>query len=227
MKIIALDSSTEACSVALLNDGELTSQHEVAPRKHAELLLPFIDGLLTESGLTISQIDAIAFGRGPGAFTGIRIATGVVQGVAYASDLPVIPVSTLATMAQGAWREQGETKVIAAIDARMNEVYWGAYELDGQQLMQQTVGECVVKPEASPEIEGHDWHGCGSGWETYQDTLSSRYHLQLKNIEGARLPNAIDVATLAVARFQAGDVVEAAHAMPVYLRDNVAEKKKR
>ena len=123
MKILAIESSSEAVSVALMVGDECLSRHEVAPRKHAELLLPFMEDLLKQADLSLGQLDALAFGCGPGAFTGIRIATGVIQGVAFAADLPVLPVSTLATIAQGVKREEGKDKVIAAIDARMEEIY--------------------------------------------------------------------------------------------------------
>ena len=123
MKILALDTSTEACSAALLIDTEIHQRYEVAPREHGALILPMIETLLSEAGCAPTQLDALAFGRGPGAFVGVRIATGVAQGIAFAADLPVIPVSSLAAMAQSV--EHGN--VYSAIDARMNEVYWGAY----------------------------------------------------------------------------------------------------
>jgi len=123
--LLALDTATEACSVALLHDGKVASHYEVIPRLHAQRLLPMVQALLGEAGVALSAVDAIAYGRGPGAFTGVRIAIGVVQGLAFALQRPVLPVSTLATIAQRAWREQGATQIAAAIDARMDEVYWG------------------------------------------------------------------------------------------------------
>ena len=125
--LLALDTATEACSVALLHDGKVTSHYEVIPRLHAQKLLPMIQQLLADAGTTLQAVDAIAFGRGPGAFTGVRIAIGVVQGLAFALDRPVLPVSNLAVLAQRAYREQGVSQVAAAIDARMDEVYWGCY----------------------------------------------------------------------------------------------------
>nr|VFK07335.1 MAG: tRNA threonylcarbamoyl adenosine modification protein YeaZ [Candidatus Kentron sp. FM] len=130
MKILAIDTATDACSVALHLDGDYREIHELAPRRHAEILLPRIRTLLSEAALSLRDLDALAFGRGPGAFTGVRIATGVIQGLAFGADLPVVPISSLHALAQGAWRERGEGNVLAAFDARMGEVYWGAYRLD-------------------------------------------------------------------------------------------------
>ena len=132
MKILAIDTSTEACSAALLIDGDLQGVYKLAPREHSLLILKMIDGLLSDAGITVSELDAIAFGRGPGSFMGLRIAAGVVQGIAYAHELPVIPVSTLKAIAQRASEETRHQHVLAAIDARMDEVYWAAYSLQGQ-----------------------------------------------------------------------------------------------
>ena len=143
--LLALDTATEACSVALLHDGRVLSHYEVAPRMHAQRLLPMIQQLLGEAGIAASALDAIAFGRGPGAFTGVRIAIGVVQGLAFALDRPVLPVSNLAVLAQRALREQGATQVAAAIDARMDEVYWGCYRAEAGEMRGQELG--VEQPE--------------------------------------------------------------------------------
>ena len=226
MNILALDSSTEACSVALMTDDGVLSRHELAPRKHAELILPFMDQLLAEAGLALKQVDALAFGRGPGAFTGIRIATGVVQGIAFAVDLPVVPVSTLACIAQGARRELGAERVIAAIDARMDEVYWGRYEVDEDGLMLAVGDECVILPGDAPQVEGSDWIGSGSGWSSYDTVLAGHYGDRITSIDGERLPNAIDIAALALREYTTGNWVSAEQALPVYLRDKVAEKQR-
>lgn len=144
--LLALDTATEACSVALLHDGKVTSHYEVIPRMHAQKLLPMIKQLLADSGVALNTLDAIAFGRGPGAFTGVRIAIGVVQGLAFALERPVLPVSNLAALAQGALREHGVQQVAAAIDARMDEVYWGCYQATAGEM--RLVGrEAVLPPE--------------------------------------------------------------------------------
>ncbi|MDH5182981.1 MAG: tRNA (adenosine(37)-N6)-threonylcarbamoyltransferase complex dimerization subunit type 1 TsaB [Gammaproteobacteria bacterium] len=226
MKILAIESSSEAVSVALMVDDECLCRHEVAPRKHAELLLPYMDELLDQAGLSLKQLDALAFGCGPGAFTGIRIATGVIQGVAYAADLPVVPVSTLACLAQGAKREGGKDKVIAAIDARMDEIYWGAFVADDDGLMSPVNKEYVIAPDHAPDVEGPGWFGTGSGWATYKTILPPHYGVKLLGFDGNRLPNAIDIASLAKRDFTSGLAVSAELAQPIYLRNKVAEKKK-
>lgn len=144
--LLALDTSTEACSVALLHEGRALSHYEVIPRLHAQRLLPMVRDLLDEAGVALSAVDAIAFGRGPGAFTGVRIAIGVVQGLAFALQRPVLAVSDLAILAQRAYREQGAERVAAAIDARMDEVYWGCYQLQ-QGEMRLAGSEAVLPPE--------------------------------------------------------------------------------
>jgi len=224
MKILAIDTSTEACSAALYCDGENISRHQLAPRKHGELLLPMLDELLAESGFTVQQMDAVAFGRGPGSFTGLRIAAGVIQGLAFAADLPVAPVSTLTALAQGIWRETGVVKVLPALDARLQEVYWSACHLGENQLMSAVIEEsvCAAKDVYVPEGEG--WQGGGSGWDTYSDVLNERLDGRCGQWLPGYLPHASDIALLAVAAVARGDVVPAEQALPIYLRDNVASK---
>ena len=152
MKLLAIDTATEACSAALYIDGNILEKYEVAPRQHAELILPMIDALLAEAELELASLDGLAFGRGPGAFTGVRIATGIVQGLAFASDLPVVPVSTLAAMAQGA-ANQSNT-ILSAIDARMGEIYWAIFTVGDDGLVKPQSDEQVTKPEVlNIEIE--------------------------------------------------------------------------
>lgn len=230
MKLLAIETATDACSAALSIDGEIHERFELAPRAHTELILPMIDELLAEAGTTISQLDAMAFGRGPGAFTGVRIAVGVTQGIAFAADLPVVPVSTLATVAQGANADH----VLVALDARMDEVYWGAYQRNAAGLMMLLGEECVSPPAQVPLPEGSfsgkkAWTGAGGGWATYQSALLQRCATQLVAVETAwddmLLPHAGDVALLGVAGFDAGQAVSAEQALPVYLRDKVTWKK--
>ncbi|HEY9147572.1 MAG TPA: tRNA (adenosine(37)-N6)-threonylcarbamoyltransferase complex dimerization subunit type 1 TsaB, partial [Gammaproteobacteria bacterium] len=173
MKLLAIETATEACSVALYLDGEVRESYRLAPREHARLVLAMADGLLAEASLQPSQLDAVAFSRGPGAFTGVRIATSVVQGIAFAAELPVVPVSTLAALAQGGCREFGWQHIAAAIDARMDEVYWGVYEcIDG--LVQPRQAERVCQPGTVPTLQGEGWYGIGSGWAAYGDALKAR-----------------------------------------------------
>lgn len=216
--LLALDTATEACSVALLHQGQVISRYEVIPRLHAQCLLPMIREVLDEAGIELSAVDAIAFGRGPGAFTGIRIAIGVVQGLGFASNRPVIGVSDLAALAQRAYREQGATHVAAAIDARMDEVYWGCYQLiDGEMRLQGA--EVVAAPE-SVSLPAGNWQGAGTGWGTYAARLP-----QIGSSQSELLPHALDILTLASFAWARGEAVAADQAQPVYLRDKVATPK--
>ncbi len=220
MKLLALDTATEACSVALNLDGDVIERFELSPRRHSRDLLPMVEAILAQAGLSLSQLDALAFGRGPGAFTGLRVATAMVQGLAFAVDLPVIPVSTLAALAQQGLREHQASRVLSAIDARMDEVYWGAFsESDG--LMVPVASEMVAAPEnvTVPSVDGH-WFGMGTGW-AFQNRMSATVmdcHVEV-------WPHARDVALLAAADFKQGKGLPAEQAMPVYLRDKVALKK--
>ena len=219
MKILALETATEACSVALTVDGEHRLRFEVAPRKHTELVLPMIDELLAEAGLQVRELDAIAFGRGPGAFTGVRIAIAVVQGLAFAHDLPVIPVSTLAALAQAA-AAVGEY-VAPALDARKQEVYWGLYKRDECGFMQTLIEDSVGPPGAVAVVKEGRWYGLGPGWKTYPHELRSRFDGNLIRFDAEALPSARGVAELAGPAFLEGRVLPVEQARPVYLRDRV------
>lgn len=224
MNILALDTSTEACSAALMVGDAIIEDFRIAPRQHTELVLSMMDNLLTEAGLARNQLDGLVFGRGPGAFTGVRIATGVAQGVAFALDIPVAPVSTLAALAQGALRESGRRKVLAVIDARMDEVYAAAYVESDSGLMQPVADECVCAPGTLPVLEGEGWYGAGSGWQAYADALKSHLGSAVSQWDGAALPHARDMLVLGAGVLHRGEGVDAARALPVYLRDNVAKK---
>ncbi|TWE05291.1 tRNA threonylcarbamoyladenosine biosynthesis protein TsaB [Pseudomonas sp. AG1028] len=220
--LLALDTATEACSVALLHDGRVTSHYEVIPRLHAQKLLPMIKTLLAEQGVALSALDAIAFGRGPGAFTGVRIAIGVVQGLAFALDRPVLPVSNLAVLAQRAQREHGASQVAAAIDARMDEVYWGCYRAEAGEM--RLLGrEAVLAPERAllPDDAHGEWFGAGTGWGTFAERIGG----QVAACDGAMLPHAEDLLSLARFAWARGEAVVADQAQPIYLRDQVATPK--
>ncbi|MFW2374714.1 MAG: tRNA (adenosine(37)-N6)-threonylcarbamoyltransferase complex dimerization subunit type 1 TsaB [Gammaproteobacteria bacterium] len=223
MKLLALDTATEACSAALYIDGEISQNYELAPREHTRLILAMIEGLLADAGISIQQLDALAFGRGPGSFTGVRIATGAVQGMAYGADLPVVPVSTLASIAQSVHDDHQADCVLTAIDARMEAVYWAEYQLD-QGLMKLTGEERVISPEQVPVPTQQDWVAAGSGWAAYEQQLITRIQQPLHAIHSSYYPQSASIAKLAVHDFSQGQYVDAAHAMPVYLRNNVAKK---
>ncbi len=223
MKLLAIDTSTEACSAALLVDGDVCEVFELAPREHTQRILPMVDTLLANGETTLNQLDALVFGRGPGSFTGVRIAAGVIQGIAFGADLPVIPVSSLAAMAQGGYRETGSTKLIVAIDARIHEVYWGVYTIDNQ-IAVLTGRELVCKPEAVPVPSMANCVGIGSGWASYGDQLHERLGQTITMAKGDVYPHAQDVATLGAADFEHGKYLIPERALPVYLRDDVVVK---
>lgn len=224
MKILAIDTATEACSAALYVDGEVCSVFKLAPREHTQLILPMVDQLLSDSGLQINQLDALSFARGPGAFTGVRIAAGVIQGLSYAAEIPVVPVSTLAAIAAGIYYQHGHHDVLTAIDARMGEVYWAAYHVedDGIQLID---NEIVSSVENLPQQDSKNWVGAGTGWAEYNELLTTKYQINKDLIYGDYLPSAEHIVKLAAQDLRAGKQMSAHQAQPVYLRDNVAKKK--
>jgi tRNA threonylcarbamoyladenosine biosynthesis protein TsaB len=221
MKLLALDTATEACSVALWIDGEVIERFESGNR-HSERVLSMVDVLLGEAGLSLSRLDALAFGCGPGSFTGLRIGAGVAQGLAFGAELPVVPVSSLAALAQG----QDAEKVLAAFDARMRQVYWGAYARSLQGLMELQGAEVVLSSQNIPPPEGEGWTGAGSGWDTYHADLEQRLGSCLSGWRRQCLPRARHVAELGSAALTAGRAVAAEAALPVYIRDDVAVKPK-
>lgn len=219
MKLLAIDTSTEACSAALLIDKTTIQRYQVAPRQHAELILPMVDELLNEAGIRLQQLDALAFGRGPGAFTGIRIATGVIQGLAYAADLPIIPISSLATLAQSVASQYQYT--IPAFDARMGEVYCAVYQTNQNGLVELVTEELVIKPDHLPIQALPDCFGLGSGWGTYYEQLMSRMKTSLTGTEPAVYPAAVNMLPLALADYNQANAVSPEQASPIYLRNNV------
>lgn len=220
-RLLALDTSTEACSAALLVDGEISERYELAPRAHAKLILGMVDELLREAALKPRQLDAIAFGRGPGAFTGVRIATGVAQGIAFGADLPVIPVSSLAALAQEAMDYHDQVQVLAGIDARMGELYWGAYQRNDQGYAL-PIGDEQVADAASVVVpDSGSWFGVGSGWDAYGELLRIRLEQRFAGTATKRFPRARAIARLAIWEWSEGNARAADQALPVYLRNRV------
>ena len=218
--IIAIDTATEACSAAMSVDGRIIERSEIAPRRHAELILPMIESLLAEAGLARAQLDGIAVGRGPGAFTGVRLAIAVAQGLALALDIPVVPVSSLAALAQDA--PDAGAAILAVIDARMGEVYAGTFRRGADGLVEATGEETVGKADESRLPQSIQWCVVGTGWDAYRDALAARLPAPPVFADGARYPQARAVAQLAAPQFAAGLGVPAEQALPVYLRDKVA-----
>jgi tRNA threonylcarbamoyladenosine biosynthesis protein TsaB len=221
MKLLALDTSGELCSVALFVDGVIEQRREPAPRRHGELLLPMMESLLESTGIALSALDAIAFGRGPGSFTGVRIAVAVAQGAAFGAGCPTVPVSTLAAMALGEYRRTGRRRILTALDARMGELYWGAFEVAEDESVVAIGAERVVLPECVPVPTGTGWCGVGSGWGAYRAALEQRVGTGLTAVAADGVCEAMDIARIAAGEARAGRVVAAELARPVYLRDRV------
>lgn len=223
MKLLAVETSTEACSAALHIDGVVEERFEIAPREHTKLILPMIDSLLADAQLIPQQLDALAFSRGPGSFTGVRISTGLIQGIAYGADLPVVPVSTLAAIAQNYIKNSDADCVFTAMDARMGEIFWGVYQKNRQGYVELSGDEAVTLAEniVFPETQGM---GVGSGWAVYQQQLSDCLGSLLQGIDADPLPRASAIAELGVMGFENNQAVDVEMAMPVYLRDKVAKK---
>lgn len=220
-RLLAIDTTEDACSAALLVDGAASARFEVAARRHSELILPMMDELLADAGLRLADLDALAFARGPGAFTGVRIAAAVAQGAALGAGLPVVPVSSLQALAQGAYRAHGVGSALAALDARMGEVYWGVYRVDAGGVMRAVVDERVCTPRDVPRLDGDEWIGVGSGWVAHAESLGRCCIVQAPPYTDAFV-HAQDVATLAAVLYGEGAAVAAEDALPVYLRDEVA-----
>ncbi len=233
MKLLAIETATEACSVALWIDGEVRERFGVAPRQHAELALPWAGQLLADAGVARSQLDAIAVGRGPGAFTGVRLAVALAQGIALALDRPVVPVSTLAALAmqalsfpsplegEGARRAGEGANTIAAIDARMGEIYVAAFRRDGDALVA-TSDEIVIAPASYELPQGEGWIGVGTGFAAADGELQSRFADRFVRIDATALPHAGDVARLGAIAFERGEALAPERVEPAYLRNNVA-----
>ncbi|GAB3354161.1 MULTISPECIES: tRNA (adenosine(37)-N6)-threonylcarbamoyltransferase complex dimerization subunit type 1 TsaB [Chromohalobacter] len=224
--LLALDASTSACSCALWRDGHVISRYRDAPRQHTQLLMPMVDDVLAEAGVGLSDLDALAYGRGPGSFTGLRIAAGTAQGLAFALECPLIGVSTLEALALAAHRRLHARYVVAAMDARMDEIYAAAYRChDG--TLEPLVEEAVLIPERlrlPAAFHDVDWVGIGSGW-----TLRERMPVEVQSALGQCLsepqPAAEDMVRLAAQAWEAGERPAADEAVPVYLRNEVAWKR--
>ena len=225
MKILALDTSMEACSAAVLAAGRVFARFEAIERGHAERILAMVDEVLGESGVRLRELDAIAFGRGPGAFTGVRLAASVAQGLAFAAERRVVPVSDLRALAQAEFDAAPEAQaVLVCADARLKEVYWGYFRRDPHGLAQAAGPESVGPPASVelPERLARGCHGAGRGFSAYPE-LGQRLGGALSVMHPDRLPAATVIARLAVGEVAAGRTVEPQDAVPVYLRDRVAE----
>ncbi len=217
MKLLVIDTSTEWCSAALWLDGRIDARRVLAEQRHSSLLLPMVDELLREAGVTLRQLDGIGYGAGPGSFTGLRIACAVTQGLAYGADLPVVGVSTLEAIAE----QTGADHVLTVLDARMAEVYWAAYEREGDGWRAVSAPQLAL-PESVRVPAGGDWVGAGNGFVALGEVLRPRLAAQLARIDDTLMPDAAAMAPLAARAFERGEAMDAALAAPIYLRDKVA-----
>jgi tRNA threonylcarbamoyladenosine biosynthesis protein TsaB len=217
LNILALDTSSDWCSAALLRGTLSTTREERAVQRHSELILPMIDQLLSESPLTLHDLDAIAFGAGPGSFTGLRIACGVAQGLAFGAGLPVVPVGTLEAMAEAV----GEPRMLCALDARMDEIYVAAYEKAGAGWLC-TVAPSLCPVSQAPALEGGGWTGCGSAFAVHGSALAERYGDRLRATRPEVFAHAAQIAALAAHAMAQGGGIDPGEAAPLYVRDKVA-----
>ena len=224
MNILALDTCTESCSAALLYNGKVFEHVEMTQRGHSDLILGMMDALFHQANATIAAVNAIAFGRGPGSFTGVRVGVGVAQGIAFARDIPVIPISTLLAVAQGAADQLNINYIAVAMDARMGEVYCASYHRKNG-IVELIGSERVCPPEQFIPDSEQQWMGVGTGWREYDSILRDNFAENLADVSVEHYPNASVMIKLAKIKVEAGLMVSAEQALPVYLRDNVAKKK--
>lgn len=224
MNLLAIETSTDACSVGLLCGGETKINHQIVAQQHGRLVLPMIDALLAQAELSVQHLDGVVFGRGPGSFTGVRIAVALTQGIALGADVGVIGISTMNSVAQGVYRLHGDLSVAISLDARMDEVYFAAYQIQNEGVMSAVTDESLCPPQqlpSLPEDVGRTW--AGSGAERYSQLLQEQYGVPMDSIRTDVWPNACDLLSLAIPRVESGQLQAAEHAMPVYLRNKVAD----
>lgn len=221
MKLLSIESSTETLSLALQTEAGVLTFDEVTGPAASQRILPEIQHLLAKAGLTLAALDGIVYGTGPGAFTGVRVAIGVTQGLAFGANLPVVGISSVLAVAETARQTLGAPKVLVCLDARMGEVYHAAFIREGERWVE-VMPPMVCKPEQVPVVEGADWLGAGSGWAAYAPVLSATYHGQLSAVHADVLPSASAMLTLAAPLFTAGQGLSAPEAAPLYVRNRVA-----
>jgi tRNA threonylcarbamoyladenosine biosynthesis protein TsaB len=223
MKILAFDTATAACTVAVSANHEILQRTEIAPQRHAELILPMIDSLLQEAGISLQQLDAIAVGRGPGSFMGVRIAAGVAQALGYAANLPIMPISTLQILAQTAYLQTCKENIIAGWDARMQAIYWGIYHLDNQGIMSPIQPDTLSLPHEINFNREKTYLMAGNAWPTYRQQLDPM--IQSSPTIADIYPQAHVMISIAQMLYQQGKLCSPFEIEPVYLRDHIVHSK--
>ncbi len=222
MKILALETSSDWCSCALLMGNELLVRAAHTPQRHNQQVLPMIQGLLAEAGVVMGGLTAIAFGAGPGAFTGVRIATSVAQGLGLASGIGLAPISSLAAVAHDGWRRHHQRNLLVAFDARRGEVYWGGYRFSEDAMAPTVViAEAVSEPQQVNVPPSDLWVGSGSGWDRYRPLLAARVADRLKAVIADQQPQAASIAALALPVVANNALLAPQHALPNYLRQRI------
>ena len=220
-RILALDTATDACSIALCAEGECREWFDIVPRRHSDLILPMIDEVLTKANIPLADINAIAFGCGPGSFMGARLATGVAQGLAFGIGCPVIPVSTLHGLAQTVYEATKAERILAGWDARMGAIYWGAYCLGDAGILQAVKEDALNDPGEIQLPSDEPWCAAGNAWAVYREQLPASV-LKSFNLEKTDCyPRASGIATIALQKYHRGETLPAEQAEPLYLRDKV------
>lgn len=220
--VLVVDTSTSACCLAIKKGDELTEDFEIAGRSHSEIILPKIKSLLERCHLSPGDLQLIVFGQGPGSFTGLRIAVGVVQGLSFGLNIPLTAVSGLACLAQGEYRNHGSENILVAMAARQTEVYWAAFQVS-EKIARPTVNECVVDVAALEPIENRDWVGVGEGWELKKE-IEQSIGLQIEVTRTQVYPQPLDILELGLQKYQEGEIIAAEEAQPVYLRETFVRK---
>ncbi|MGH8670822.1 MAG: tRNA (adenosine(37)-N6)-threonylcarbamoyltransferase complex dimerization subunit type 1 TsaB, partial [Burkholderiales bacterium] len=219
VKLLALDTSTELCSVALWLETRMITEDCLAGPRHSEMLLPMVARVLEQAGLSVQDLDGVAFGQGPGSFTGLRVGCGVAQGLAFGANLPALGIGTLRALAQDADSEY----VIASLDARLGEVYHAAFRRRGD-AWEDIHCAALCRPRQAPEVSGGDWVGVGSGFVVEGGALRDRYAGQLREVREQALPHARAIALLALKEFEHGRGMDATEVAPLYIRNKVARR---
>lgn len=218
IKLLAIDTALDNCSVSLTLGDKIFNEAVFAPKQHAQLILPMIENVLSSNNTNIKELDLLAFGAGPAGFTGTRIAAGIVQGLALGANLPVSPISTLQAMAQGAYREFAAKNVLVCLDARMQEIYWGVYQLGIDNIMQPVIKDQLSMPQDLPQLKKQTYLGIGNGWSVYKTVLEKTLNLYPYEVLANYSSDAQDIAYIAKKLFSAGIFFPAENATPSYLR---------